>query len=78
MCIAVPMQVIELHPESRTATVSLHGNRMRVDISLVDPVPGDQVLVHAGCALEIIRGDLAAEMLALFAEIQEMAENERG
>lgn len=78
MCIAVPMRVVELHPEDRTATVSLDGNRMVIDVSLVEPVPGDHVLVHAGCALEIVRDDLAAEMLEIFAELREAMNDERG
>lgn len=78
MCIAVPMRVVELHPESRLATVELDGNRMRVDVSLIEPAPGDYVLVHAGCALEIVRNDLAAEMLDIFAELREVMDDERG
>lgn len=73
MCIAVPMRVVELHPENRTATVSLHGNRLTVDISLVEAVPGDHVLVHAGCALEIVSRDLAAEILEIFDAVWEAA-----
>ena len=77
MCIAVPMQVVELHPESRTATVSLDGNRMVVDVSLIQPSPGDHVLVHAGCAIDIVRDDLAAEMLEIFAELRDVMDDER-
>lgn len=76
MCIAVPMEVVRLHPESGTATVALHGNRLRVDVSLVDARPGDRVLVHAGCALEIVSRELADEILEIFAELRELADDE--
>lgn len=75
MCVAVPMRVVAIDAASRTATVELHGNRLSVDVSLVDADIGDQVLVHAGCALEIVSRELAAEILELFRELEELAGN---
>lgn len=73
MCIAVPMRVEELAPDNETATVSLAGNRLTVNVGLVGPRVGDYVLVHAGCALEIVAKDAAREILDLFAELEELA-----
>ena len=68
MCIAVPMMVTQINKESNSAKVSLSGNELDVNISLVDVKEGDYVLVHAGCAIEIIRKETADEI----AEIYEM------
>ena len=72
MCIAVPMEVITLLGAG-TAQVALSGNLLTVDISLVDVQPGDFVLVHAGCALQVVQADTAREIQELLAELEELA-----
>lgn len=78
MCVAVPMRVEELLPGGESAAVSLAGNRLVVDVSLVRPAVGDFVLVHAGCALERVSKDAAQEILDLFAELEALASDGRG
>ena len=39
---------------------------------LVDPKVGQYVLVHAGCAIEVMEKDKAEELIELFADIEEL------
>jgi hydrogenase expression/formation protein HypC len=65
MCLAVPMQVIEV--EGDQATVALEGNSRTADLSLVGETSvGEWVLLHAGFAIEKISADEAQEALELF------------
>lgn len=51
MCIAVPLEVIELYGEE--ALVQYNGVKMKVNILLLEDVEvGEYLLVHAGCAIE--------------------------
>lgn len=77
MCIAVPMKVTQIDSENNTATVSLSGNTLSVNISLISPKLGDFVLVHAGCALEIIKQEEAEEIAELFDTLEQLACEER-
>ncbi|HWQ31224.1 MAG TPA: HypC/HybG/HupF family hydrogenase formation chaperone [Negativicutes bacterium] len=70
MCVAVPGKVIEI--KGTTGKVDFGGNTIDVNLGLVDAVPGDYVLVHAGCALEVIDEDKASELIKLFEELQEV------
>ena len=65
MCLAVPMQVVEV--EGDQATVALEGNSRTADLSLVGETSvGEWVLLHAGFAIEKISADEAQEALELF------------
>lgn len=70
MCIAVPGKVISL--EENRAKVDFDGNLVDVNIGLVEPKIGQYVLVHAGCAIEVMNKDKAQELIDLFAEIAEL------
>ncbi|ADL50916.1 HypC/HybG/HupF family hydrogenase formation chaperone [Clostridium cellulovorans] len=51
MCIAVPLEVIEVYKED--ALVQYNGVKMKVNILLLEDVKvGDYLLIHAGCAIE--------------------------
>ena len=76
MCMAVPARVIEINKETRTARVLVMGNELEVSIALVSVKPGDYVLVHAGCALEVIKKEAAVEMIDLFQEVEDYNKNE--
>ena len=69
MCIAMPGRVVSLSGDK--ASVDFSGNMIDVRIGLVEPNEGDYVLVHAGCAIEVMSKDKAEELLDLFAEIEE-------
>ena len=73
MCIAVPMEILEIDEDNHTGKASFSGNEMDVNISLVSPKVGDYVLVHAGCAIEIMQKEPAEEMLSIFKMLEEAA-----
>lgn len=63
------MQITELRPDA-TARVNAGGNGMMVDVRLLaNPQVGDFVLVHAGCAIEKVDGEAAADLLTLLEEV---------
>ena len=69
MCIAAPGKVVSI--EGSFATVDFKGNLVRVNIGIVEPNVGDYLLVHAGCAIEVMDSDNAQELLRLFDELEE-------
>jgi len=69
MCIAMPGRVVSLSGDK--ARVDFNGNMIDVRIGLVEPNEGDYVLVHAGCAIEVMSKDKAEELMELFAEVGE-------
>ncbi|GHU50876.1 hydrogenase assembly protein HypC [Clostridia bacterium] len=69
MCIAVPGKVLSVN-ENR-AKVDFNGNIVDV-MSVVAVEPGDYVLVHAGCAIEVVESGLAEELNAIFRELDAM------
>lgn len=71
MCIAIPGKVIAT--DGTTAQVDFKGNTVDVNVGLVDPQPGQYVLVHAGCAIEVMEQDKADELIELFSELEELS-----
>ena len=67
MCIAIPGKVVSI--ENRQATVDFKGNQVRVNVSLIQPKIGDYVLIHAGCAIQVIDAVEAEEMLEILGEM---------
>ena len=70
MCIAIPGKVLELSGSS--ARVDFNGNIVNVNTGLVEPHVGQYVLVHAGCAIDVMEQDKANEIIELFAELEEL------
>lgn len=68
MCIAVPGRI--LSQENGKAWVDFNGNQINVDTRLVDAKEGDYVLVHAGCAIEVLKPEFAKDLMELFNEIE--------
>jgi hydrogenase expression/formation protein HypC len=67
MCLAVPMQLTEVH--DATGVAELEGARYDVNLSLVEaPQVGDYVIVHAGFAIEKLDVEEANARLQLFAD----------
>ena len=71
MCVAIPGKIIELKGD--TAKVDIMNNICDVNIGLVSPKIGDYVLIHAGCVLEVMKKDMAEEILRMFNELEEAA-----
>ncbi len=70
MCIAIPGRVTEVNGD--LANVDFNGNQVKVNIGLVEPKVGQYVLVHAGCAIEVMEKDKAQEIIDLFSDIEEL------
>ncbi|MBQ2747875.1 MAG: HypC/HybG/HupF family hydrogenase formation chaperone [Firmicutes bacterium] len=70
MCVAVPGKVVAVNGDM--AQVDFKGNLVPVNTGLVDPKVGDYVLVHAGCAIEVMEKDKAEEIIELFMELEEV------
>ena len=71
MCIAIPGKVVSV--EGQTAQVDFKGNLVPVNIGLVEAKPGQYVLVHAGCAIEVMEQDKARGLAELFEDLEEEA-----
>ena len=73
MCLSVPAMIVAFsdnQPPSQ-ATVVIRGNRLLVDISLIDePLLGDYVLVHAGIAIDKYDLNEALDTLELQSEVE--------
>ena len=76
MCLGIPGEVIELHPEQPDlAKVDVSGVRRMINIGLLTddpPVPGEWVLIHVGFAMSRIDAVEAAETLKILSELGEM------
>lgn len=71
MCLAVPMQIVEIKDDGMARVVAMGAERdAALDLTPQAQV-GDYVLVHAGFAIEVVDEQYAAETLEL---IQTMAD----
>jgi hydrogenase expression/formation protein HypC len=69
VCLAVPVQVVELLPGDM-ARVDAGGVRKDISLALVEDVEvGDYVILHVGYALQKLDPEEAARTLRLFAEM---------
>ncbi|MCR5769661.1 MAG: HypC/HybG/HupF family hydrogenase formation chaperone [Butyrivibrio sp.] len=68
MCVAIPGTVIEV--KDKNAVVDFNGNTVNARAGLVDVVPGDRVLVHAGCIMQKVSQSEAEEIEKLFGELE--------
>lgn len=71
MCVAVPGKITEINGD--IAKVNIMNNITQANIKLVDAKVGDYVLIHAGCVLEVLKKDVAEEILWMFSELEEAA-----
>lgn len=74
MCVAVPGKIVKINGDY--AKVNVMENLTDVNIKLVKVDIGDYVLIHAGCAIEVLKEDAAKEIMDLFLELQEVFEDE--
>ena len=75
MCLAIPGQIVELHPTGTDlATVNVSGVRRCVNIGLLDGQDvrvGDWVLIHVGFAMNRIDAEQAREQMRMLAMLGE-------
>lgn len=69
MCVAVPGKVIQIKGDY--AKVNIMDNITQVNRKLVDTKIGDYVLIHAGCIIEVLKEEVAEEILSIFSQLQE-------
>ncbi len=74
MCVAVPGKIIEI--KENVAKVNIMNNITQVNVSLVSAQVGDYVLIHAGCVLEVLKQDVAEEILSLLSELEEAMDDD--
>lgn len=73
MCVALPGLVVSI--EGNYAVVDFDGNRVNARAGLVDVIPGDYVLVHAGCIIQKMTRKDADEITEIMNE-ERVAYNE--
>lgn len=69
MCVAVPGKIISI--DGDYAKVDVLNNVCEVNVKLIKAQPEDYVLVHAGFALEVLRPELAHEMIEIFDALED-------
>jgi hydrogenase expression/formation protein HypC len=69
MCVAVSGRIVSIDGDRAKADVL--GNVCDVNILLVKPKVGDYVMIHAGCAIEIVKKETHDEIDALLKEIRD-------
>ena len=67
MCIAVPGKLIQV--DGHRGLVDIRGNRLSVELGLVQAIPGDFLLIHAGCAIAVISHNEAEELESLLSMV---------
>ena len=67
MCVAIPGKLIAI--DGNNGIASFGGTEMKVNLTMVDAEVGQYVLVHAGCAIEVMAEDKAEELISLFGEL---------
>ena len=73
MCLAVPAQLVQVN--EFVGTIALTGVTRDVNLMLVPEAKvGDWVLVHAGCAVQIVNEEEAKASMDAFRELEEREE----
>lgn len=71
MCLGLPAKVLNI--DGNNAEVEMMGVLNKISIELLENVKiGDFVLVHAGCAIQIVDQEEAAKTIEIFNEIREL------
>jgi hydrogenase expression/formation protein HypC len=70
VCIAIPGLIISM--AGTKAKVDFNGNIIDVETAIIDTKIGDYVLVHAGCAIEVIDKEKANEISEILKELEDI------
>lgn len=68
MCVALPGRVIEV--KDKDAVVDFNGNQVTARAGLVEIAVGDYVLVHAGCVIQKVSPQDAADLTELMNDVK--------
>lgn len=74
MCVAIPGKVIELNGDK--AKVDVRGNTCDIDVRLISAKVGDFVLIHAGCALEVMQEQAYLDLVEMHELLEEAISEE--
>ena len=68
MCIGIPVRLVERDEYSGIGEIE--GVQRRISLALVPEArPGDYILVHAGCGMQVIDEQAAAQTLELLRQL---------
>ncbi|ACL74845.1 HypC/HybG/HupF family hydrogenase formation chaperone [Ruminiclostridium cellulolyticum] len=71
MCLGLPAKVVSI--DGNSSNVEMMGVTNKVSIDLLESVKvGDYVLVHAGCAIQVLDEEEALKTIDIFNEIKEL------
>jgi hydrogenase expression/formation protein HypC len=71
MCLGVPGRIVKL--EGKDAIAEIMGAERSISIELLENVKiGDYVLIHAGCAIQVVDEEEALDTIRLFNELRDV------
>ncbi len=71
MCLGLPAKVVSI--DGNSGNVEMMGVTNKISIELLENVQvGDYVLVHAGCAIQVLDEEEALRTIDIFNEIKEL------
>ncbi|PYG88420.1 hydrogenase expression/formation protein HypC [Ruminiclostridium sufflavum DSM 19573] len=71
MCLGLPAKVLSI--DGNNSTVEMMGVSNTISIELLENVKaGDYVLVHAGCAIQILDQEEALKTIEIFEDIKRL------
>ncbi|EGD46674.1 hydrogenase assembly chaperone hypC/hupF [Ruminiclostridium papyrosolvens DSM 2782] len=71
MCLGLPAKVVSI--DGNSSNVEMMGVTNKISIELLENVQvGDYVLVHAGCAIQVLDEEEALRTIDIFNEIKEL------
>lgn len=76
MCVCYPGTVIEIR--DMRAKVDFGGTTVEALNAVAALQPGDRVLVHAGCVMQVLTATEAEELMDLYAQIDAFRKEELG
>ncbi len=72
MCLGLPGKIVEI--KDKSAVAEIMGVTREISVELLREVkPGDFVLIHAGCAIQVLDEEEAAATIQLFKELKEVS-----
>lgn len=70
MCLAIVAHIKSI--SGSKAKADYNGNMVEAELGLVEAQEGDYILIHAGCAIEVLSKENAEVTLALLKELEEV------
>ncbi|MDD1746618.1 MAG: HypC/HybG/HupF family hydrogenase formation chaperone [Methanomassiliicoccales archaeon] len=74
MCLAVPGKIVSINGQN--ALIDFGGVQREANVSLIEPIVGDYVVVHAGFAIQVVDEEEAKETIKLWEELMASQQQE--